>query len=165
MNLPPDAVEVFLGPGDFRFCERPTRLRTVLGSCVAMTFWHPEAQLGAMSHCMLPRRVRRGAALDGKYIDEAFALFQQQVQRRHGQPGEFQLKLFGGGEMFPGKRQDLPGSAVARSNVEAAREQAAQLRMQPIAVDVGGAGHRNIFFDTWSGDVWVRYTSLYKGRG
>lgn len=165
MNKPANTVELFLGPGDFRFCEGPTRLRTLLGSCVAMTFWHPQAQLGAMSHCMLPSRVRRDATLDAKYIDEAFELFQRQVRRRFGRPGDYQLKLFGGGDMFPEHRHDVLGGEVARCNISAARAQAAALNMHPLAIDVGGAGHRNIFFDTWSGAVWVRYTSLQRAEG
>lgn len=165
MKKPPNAVEVFLGPGDFHFCDGPTRLRTVLGSCVAMTFWHPRIKTGAMSHCMLPARVRRDGPLDGRYIDEAFELFQQRVRQLGGREGEYQLKLFGGGEMFPGQRHDLPGSNVARCNIGAARDHAARLQMQPTAVDLGGVGHRNIFFDTWSGNVWVRYTSLGSAEG
>lgn len=165
MKMPPEADEAFLTPGEFYFCDRPTRLRTVLGSCVAMTFWRPGSVSGGMSHCMLPSRSQRTGGLDGRYIDEAFELFLEQVRRRGASPEDYQLKLFGGGEMFPAHRHDLPGSDVAQCNIKAAREQAALLQMQPIAVDLGGAGHRNIFFDTWSGSVWVRYTSLNSTEG
>lgn len=163
--MPPRAMEVFVEPGGFYFCEDFTRLRTVLGSCVAMTFWHPDLKIGAMSHCMLPTRAKRTGSLDGKYIDDAFELFQLQIHRRCERLQEFQLKLFGGGEMFPGQRHDLAGSDVARDNITAAYEHAARLNLQPIAVDLGGAGHRNVFFDTWSGNVWVRYTQLNIAEG
>ncbi|WPP02480.1 chemotaxis protein CheD (plasmid) [Pseudomonas sp. HR96] len=156
---------MFVEPGRFYFCEDFTRLRTVLGSCVAMTFWHPELKIGAMSHCMLPTRAKCTGTLDGKYIDDAFELFQLQVNRHGERLQEFQLKLFGGGEMFPGQRHDLAGSNVARDNITAACEHATRLNLQPVAVDLGGAGHRNVFFDTWSGNVWVRYTPLNTAEG
>jgi len=36
------ALEIFLHQGEVYFGDRDTRIRTVLGSCVAITMWHPE---------------------------------------------------------------------------------------------------------------------------
>jgi len=54
MAEPDQLVEVVLGPGDLYFGDRRTRIRTLLGSCVAVTLWHPKAQIGGMCHYMMP---------------------------------------------------------------------------------------------------------------
>ena len=60
MNAAPeDALEIFIRPGEFYFGDGNTRIRTILGSCVAVTLWHPERHIGGMCHYMLPRRPRR----------------------------------------------------------------------------------------------------------
>ena len=43
-------VDVFLQPGDIHFGGADTRIRTVLGTCVAISLWHPVRQIGGMSH-------------------------------------------------------------------------------------------------------------------
>ncbi|MFM2120003.1 MAG: hypothetical protein RL722_1471, partial [Pseudomonadota bacterium] len=44
--------QLWFGPGG----ERAPVLRTLLGSCVAVTLWHPGRQLGGMCHYLLPAR-------------------------------------------------------------------------------------------------------------
>jgi len=44
---PPFVIDIFLQPGELYFGDRHTRIRTVLGSCVSVVFWHPEKLLGA----------------------------------------------------------------------------------------------------------------------
>ena len=54
---PHDYMEYFLHPGEFQFTDDPdTRFRTLLGSCVAMTLYHPKRRIGGMSHYLLPTR-------------------------------------------------------------------------------------------------------------
>lgn len=48
MNTPVGVCETVLAPGDVVFETRPVRLRTLLGSCVAITFWHPHRRIGGM---------------------------------------------------------------------------------------------------------------------
>ena len=55
----PEPIDVFLQPGDFYFGEAGTRIRTLLGSCVAITLWHPILHIGGMCHIMLPERGER----------------------------------------------------------------------------------------------------------
>ncbi|MEB0040803.1 MULTISPECIES: chemotaxis protein CheD [unclassified Pseudomonas] len=165
MNTPPGAIDLYLAPGQFHFSSGPARMRTLLGSCIAIILWHPVHNIGGLCHCMLPYRARRGAELDGRYVDEALALFQQEIVAHQTTLEEYQLKLFGGGEMFPEQRRDLMGSNVAHMNVAAAHELAAQSGLTPKSQDLGGLGHRTLIFDTWSGHVWVRHTSLKTAEG
>jgi len=60
MADPDGILEIFLGPGDLFFGDRDTRIRTLLGSCVAVTLWHPRAKLGGMCHFVVPTRPASG---------------------------------------------------------------------------------------------------------
>lgn len=103
MTVPinPAAIDIFLQPGEVYFGDRGTRIRTVLGSCVSITFWHPRLLLGGMCHYMLPERGKAGAdAPDGRYADEALDLLFGEMRAAGTRPREYQAKIFGGGRMF-----------------------------------------------------------------
>lgn len=149
--------EIYLAPGEFHFGGNGARIQTLLGSCVAITLWHPVRRCGGMCHFLLPGRNGAGReALDGRYGDEAVRLFLRETGRLNTAPGEYQVKIFGGGNMF----YDLAGSgavAVGQRNIEAART---LLRVAGFTVqdeDVGGNGYRKIIFDLGDGSVWVRH--------
>ena len=47
--------EVYVQPGESRLVTEPTMMRTLLGSCVGITFRAPRLGVGALCHPMLPR--------------------------------------------------------------------------------------------------------------
>ncbi|MGV6394246.1 chemoreceptor glutamine deamidase CheD [Pseudomonas caspiana] len=152
--------EVFLAPGDFCFATSPTRIRTILGSCVGITLWHPSRKIGAMCHFMLPSRTHRCGALNGKYGDEAIEMFIEQARAHRTAPEDYELKLFGGGEMFPDHKRSVHFSDVARMNIRAALELADDHDLDLIAQDMGSTGYRNVIFDLCNGHVWVRHQPI-----
>jgi chemotaxis protein CheD len=157
MNKPLGGNEIFLQPGEFYFGDAATRIRTLLGSCVAITLWHPARMIGGMCHYMLPNRQKSGGPLDGKYADEAMALFLLEVAHHHTRPEDYQVKLFGGGTMFAGYSEE---TSVAQSNINAARQLVTRHHLQLSAEDLGRNGHRDVIFDISSGHVWVRHQDL-----
>ncbi len=153
--------DLVLYPGDFVFAEAPTRLRTLLGSCVSVTWWHPGTRLGAMCHFLVPHRARRdgaGQALDGRYADEAVEMFLRHAGQAGTRPQEWVVKVFGGGSQFAfsAGRDDV---SLPDRNVEAAFDLLARHRMSVSARHVGGSGHRQVVFDLGSGTVWLRHES------
>jgi chemotaxis protein CheD len=163
VNAPEDVLEVFLQPGELYFGESRTRIRTLLGSCVAITLWHPRLEIGGMCHYMLPRRPRRkgweAEPLDGRYAEDAMKLFLREIHRTRTRAAEFQVKLFGGGRMFRDANPLDRRPTIAEANVEFGRAAIAQYGFKLSAEDLGGQGHRNVILDVWSGDVWVRQTA------
>lgn len=159
---PEDALEVFLQPGDFYFGDRSTRIRTILGSCVAIAIWHPTLLIGGMCHFMLPHRPggRRDAPPDGRYAEEAIHLFQGELRRSRTRPSDYRVKLFGGGRMFDHVHARKHALDVSQRNVDAGRELLGRHGFALHAQDLGGLGHRNVVFDLWSGDVWMRRVPL-----
>lgn len=153
------AIDIFLNPGEVFFGDSETRIRTILGSCVAITVWHPRQRIGGMCHYMLPVRGRgKVVSLDGKYADEAILLLLKEILRNRSNPYEYQVKLFGGGNMF----SHIPSKTthrhlnVADRNVVAGRTLLAQHGFTIAAEQLGGQGHRQIIFEVATGDVWVR---------
>jgi chemotaxis protein CheD len=150
-------IEIFLAPGDLYFGDQDTRIRTVLGSCVAVTLWHPVRLIGGMCHYMLPTRgLKRGRELDGRYGDEAIQLFLDEVRRHRSHPAEYEVKVFGGGNMFPAERRDR-ALDVGRRNLDLGLQLLAQHRFNLKARHMAGIGHRSVVFEIWSGDVWMKH--------
>lgn len=158
MQFSSDAIDIFLNPGEVFFGDSSVRLRTLLGSCVAITAWHPRLLVGGMCHYMLPAR-RKGKInhLDGRYADEAVLLLLKEALRNQTNPYDYEVKVFGGGNMFlrkPGEK--VAALNVADRNVIAAQELLIRHGFCAAAEHLGGEGHRNIIFDIATGDVWVK---------
>ncbi|MBS1161051.1 MAG: putative chemotaxis protein [Proteobacteria bacterium] len=153
---PSPIKEVFLNPGEFHFAAGRTRISTLLGSCVSITLWHPRRMIGGMCHFMLTERVRPvGVPLDGRFADEAFELFLEQVKAAGTRPGEYQAKLFGGANMFSGPASEP--MEIGRRNVGYGRQLLAAQHIAILAEHVGGNGRRKLHFDLWSGNVWLAF--------
>ncbi|QEW08416.1 chemotaxis protein CheD [Nitrincola iocasae] len=160
MLEPEHFIEIFLQPGDLYFGGQHTRIRTLLGSCVSLVIWHPHLRVGGMCHFMLPGRVRSPqTGLDGRYADEAMELLLLDIGKMGARPSEYQLKIFGGGNMFPGiMRTDV--SHIGFKNVQTARELIARYGFTCVSEHVEGCGHRYLIFDIWSGFVSLRHRVL-----
>lgn len=160
MKKPDHTIEIFLKQGDVYFGDRDTRIRTVLGSCVAITMWHPNLLVGGMCHYMLPSRLARGEkALDGKYADEALELMFKEIRQTRTRAEEYQVKLFGGGNMFSAiNKPRQPGEQhVGEKNAQACRELLKRHGLPIHAEHLGGNGHRNLIFNIRDGHVWMKH--------
>jgi chemotaxis protein CheD len=151
------ARDVYLQPGDFHFGERNTRIRTVLGSCVSIVMWHEKYLIGGMCHYLLPKHSGQpNKAPDGRYAEDAIELFMKKIRDAKTKAEDYQVKIFGGGNMFskyhkPEKCKDVPCQ-----NIIAARELVKRYGLNLVSENVGGYGHRQIRFEIWNGHVWVR---------
>lgn len=155
------ALDIFLGIGDLHFCSAPARIRTLLGSCVSITLWHPARKLGGMCHFMLPARNRRPEEpLDGRYGDEAMALFDREIARHGTRPADYCAKVFGGGNMFPTRPRPTPALDVGQRNILTAHSLLAERGIRIVAEHLGGDGHRKLVFDVGSGDAWIAFQDL-----
>ena len=90
-----------LMPGQMHFGTQVASLRTLLGSCVAVTLWHPQRRIGGMCHFLLPNRPRAGTERDGRYGDEALEAMVEQIQRLRTDPADYHAHLYGGADTMP----------------------------------------------------------------
>lgn len=155
-------IEVFLQPGEYFVGDADYRIRTLLGSCVSITLWHPRLRIGAMSHFLLASRPARDMGdFDGRYGEEAMWLMVQELRRVGVSPSECQGKIFGGGDMFPSQIRNS-GIQVGKKNGEMARGLLRSYGVSIVSESLFGIGHRQIIFDVSSGDVWARQVKPVK---
>ena len=165
-------ADIFLPAGQFYFGHGRVRVRTLLGTCVAITLWDPATQRGGICHFLLPTRGpthSQANAAPGFYADEVMGLFENELLAAHASANRYVVKVFGGGNMFPDQLTD-PNcrnescepvrretcSSVGCQNIRAAHGLLASRGFRVALEDVGGHGSRQVMFDVWSGDVWVR---------
>jgi chemotaxis protein CheD len=154
-------IDIFLQPGEYFVGDADYRIRTLLGSCVSITLWHPLLRIGAMSHFLLSRRgaaaeQQRDGALDGRYGEEAMALMLAELRLSRVALSECQGKIFGGGNMFP-QLQRSESLHVGQQNGQTARELLHAHGIPIVSESLFGDGHRQIIFDVRSGDVWAHH--------
>jgi chemotaxis protein CheD len=163
--LDDSAIEIFLDPGDYFVGDSGFVVRTLLGSCVSITLWHPRYQYGAMSHFLLSsrgsaspvgvERRKRGTDLDGKYADEVLVLMLEQLKAAGVNITECQAKIFGGGNMFPNRRTE-DHLNIGKKNGETARMLLRSHQIPIVSENLFGNGHREVIFNVKNGDVWMR---------
>ena len=158
MKAPADVLEIFLQPGGFYFGDERTRIRTLLGSCVAITMWHPARHVGGMCHYLLPSRQdpARKSGLDGRYADDAMQMFLAEMRATRTHPCDYQVKLFGGARMFRELGTKKGWQGISERNVDHGKAMMGLHGIHVAAQDLGGAAHRILMLDLWSGDVWLK---------
>ena len=155
--MPDDAPRtgpLFLQPAELVVAETAMRVKTVLGSCLAIVMRAPRLGVAAMAHCLLPN-----AGADGeerlKYVDTTIETMLLAFARRGAGWGELEVKLFGGADGLEGSAGGSPYRVGSR-NVESALKELAARGMAAAASDVGGMCARLVELDTGTGDVFVK---------
>jgi len=154
-------TEVFLKPGEWHFGGEESLIKTLLGSCVSITLWHPRLKIGGMCHYLLAQRKNgeRSDTLSGRYADEAMLLLVREALRSGRPLREFHTKLIGGASVLSSIEREMHVTDVPGENIVMARLLAAQLGLSVQAEDFGGSGARLVLFDVACGDVWVRQST------
>jgi len=138
----PGAQPITLLPGQWHFGTQGT-LSTLLGSCVAITLWHPMRGCGGMCHYLLPARTRRaGEPLDGRFGDEALELMVQKVRQLGTQPQDYHAHLYGGADTLP-DGMNIKFN-VGERNIEQGWSLLDQYGFQLQGVDVGDTVPRTV---------------------
>lgn len=160
MISPLNPLDIFLRPGDCYFADRDTRIRTVLRSYVAITFWHPQLQIGGMSHYVLPwsGSEHRTSGQPKRYAHGAIALLLEEIAFVGAPYEEYQVKLFGG-SMFPEADKGRT-SQLDIQNVQAARQLVKQYGFICVDEYLGDIRPRKIVFEVWSGNVSITHSDL-----
>lgn len=149
-------MEVFLHPGELYFGRAPTIVSTLLGSCVAVTLWHPKKNIGGMCHVVLPESAE--GKFDMRYGDCAIAEFAKQAIKYSTRTQDYVVHVYGGSDMFP-DMQKASGMKIGDRNIEKINQLLKLYKFHIKEVDTGGTNSRKIKLDLSDGSVWTRKTS------
>lgn len=152
-----DIDKVYLKPGELYIGEKPTKVTTVLGSCVSVTLFNKRLRLGAICHGTLPHCSRIKTCHDlckdaFKYVDCSMHYMLGRLRSYGCADNEIEIKLFGGADTLSSKRENTIGSM----NVKMALDIIRQEHIRIIAADVGDSFGRKIIFLTHNGDVYLK---------
>lgn len=153
-------VEIYVQPGESHLVRGPAVLRTVLGSCVGVTFRHVGLEISALCHPMMPREPHRGrekldVAAARRYVDFAIRDLAAQFDALGAKRGQIEVKVFGGADVLrvPTNRSR---PSVGRLNSEMALEVLSAEGFDVAASQLGGPVGIHIDFFTTTGEVRLR---------
>ncbi|ACB33795.1 CheD [Leptothrix cholodnii SP-6] len=151
----PPGHDLLLMPGQLYFGNQPSAVRTLLGSCVAVTLWHPKRRIGGMCHYLLPER-NGGAGLprDGRYGTDAIELLVEAVHHMGTHCHDYEAHLYGGADTLPGHLAHKPNVGVR--NIEIGWSLVDRHGFQLMGVDVGDNVPRTVRLNMKTGEVQMR---------
>jgi chemotaxis protein CheD len=151
----------YLKPGEMHIADRPGMVKTVLGSCVAVTMYNPRLKTGAICHSMMPRWVEerdgRGRSDEGfKYVDYSIRYMVDAFRSFGIRSREIEVKLFGGADMYSSGENDERHLSVGRQNIIEALNVMEENGLVLRKGDVGGTQGRKLHFYLHTGAVFLK---------
>ena len=150
-----DLPGVTVQPGQLYLARRPTVVQTILGSCVAVTFWSRRLQAGALCHGVLPQCPSGITAAEGpRYVDFSIRFLAGQFDALGAGRQEVEIKIFGGADVLPVARTAVP--TVGALNCRTALKVLEEEGLRVLASDLRGTRGRSLYFHTGTGEVFVQ---------
>jgi chemotaxis protein CheD len=151
--------EIYVQPGESHLVCKPVILRTLLGSCVGITFWVPRLGIAAICHAMLPNYPSspppKLCRADGhRYVDFAIRDLAHEFDLLGVSRREVQVKLFGGGDVLVVGESLRP--TIGKLNCEVALKTLREEGFEVAASSLGGTSGLKIRFNTGTGDVLLQ---------
>jgi chemotaxis protein CheD len=154
-------TDVYLRPGEMFLAHEPTMIRTLLGSCVGVTFWSERLGIGALCHAMLPKCPKHSSEklrpeIGYRYVDFSIRDIARKFDELGVRRSEVQVKLFGGADVLLGDSGALDRPTVGSLNCDSALDVLGVEGFQVTASSLRGSAGLTIHFDTGSGEVQLR---------
>lgn len=161
LELEGELTEVYLLPGESHLACHPSIIRTILGSCVGVTFWCKRLGVGALCHSLLPKCPTTSSlpmtrAWGHRYVDFAIRDLAQKFDELGAARKEIQVKLFGGADVLVVSEVAASKPTVGRLNCESAVEIVRAEGFELTASSMGGTQGVSLKFNTSTGEVLLR---------
>ena len=143
---------IILNPGESMLFKKECVVSTILGSCVAVTFYDKKKRLFAITHNILPIKKDLEKYSIGAYVDSSL----EYIINNYCRLGidltskDVEVKIFGG------SNGNFNSMSVGKKNVETALSVLAKHNVEIVQKDILGKNGRKILFDTSNGSVWVK---------
>ena len=123
----------------------PTRLITLLGSCVGVALYDPGTRTGGLAHVMLPRNAGREGD-HSRYADTAVPALVEALTRAGACRSRLGAKIAGGASVMFHKELN-PFGRIAQDNIELVRKALREADIPLLGEDVGGQVGRKMIVD------------------
>jgi chemotaxis protein CheD len=152
---------ITIHPGDWYFGDEFERLHTILGSCIAVTVWHPTLHIGGMCHYLLAkpsaaslktRGDQRDHHNDFRYASVVLTTMKKTMQH-YGKMHDYQIGIFGGGDMFAYSSS----TSIGADNIAHAHRWLQQEKLHAIQIDVGGNISRSLALVIPTGEIQIKH--------
>lgn len=146
--------EISIHIGEYYASRDPVLIRTLVGSCMAVCLFDPVTRIGGMNHILLPGKadMKRFDA-PARYGINAMELLINRIMRLGGNRSLIVAKAFGGAHLLPAiSRENGVGKKISGFVLEFLRNESIRL----ISMDIGGHESRRIYFNTGTGDVYLK---------
>jgi chemotaxis protein CheD len=160
-DLDAELAEVYLQPGEMYLAREPTMIRTLLGSCVGITFWSKRLGIGALCHALLPRcpdgfSLGVHPEVGYRYVDFCIRDLARKFDGLGALRNEVEVKVFGGADVLLGSKDAPIRDTVGSINCDTALEVLRTEGFQIAASSLRGKSGLNIHFNTGNGEVQLR---------
>ncbi|MGB8931474.1 MAG: chemotaxis protein CheD [Anaeromyxobacteraceae bacterium] len=152
-NAPGDGgrKQTYLHAGDLIVAAEPTAFVTILGSCVSVCLWDPDAGIGGLNHYLLPFHVEREQSQ--RFGSVAIPRLVERVLAAGADPRRLHAKVFGGASVIGAFSH---GRRLGDDNARLALESLQDLGIPVVEHDVGGTKGRKLIFHSDDGAAWIR---------
>jgi chemotaxis protein CheD len=148
---------VTIHPGEYFATVEDTIISTVLGSCIAVGLYDPEARVGGLNHFMLAHDYGKSDMVrspDARYGMFAMELLINDLMKLGARRRALKAKVFGGGAVL--RFMGGGGTKIPGGNIDFAFEYLDKEGIPVLASDVGGQEPRKIFFYARTGKVLLK---------
>jgi len=154
----------FLNPGELIVTSKQKPVITILGSCIAITVYSPEAKTGAIFHALLPEHRNKlnifkdspPVSPDPDYVDYAFYFIREKFKDRGIKFKTARFMLFGGGDVIHSLFSGVKAT-IGCQNINMAKKLIADEGISLNGEDVGGRYGRKLIFLPHTGKVYLEY--------
>ena len=155
-----DNKSINLQPGEVYFSpsidnDKIIELKTILGSCVAVTIWHSKSKAAGMCHYLLAQEANNSKDSQDsqvmkkyRYGEEVLDYLLKKMMLLHPLD-EYELALFGGSNMYP----SLTSPSIGKANVMLAHDWAKKNKLVFIKQDILGNNGRSVTLNLDTGSV------------
>lgn len=165
--MPLESRCINLPPGEIIFYQEKEsdadhQLKTILGSCVAVTIWHAQSRVAGMCHYLLAQESEHTKVSQimqkYRYGEEALDYLLKKMMLLHPL-NEYELALFGGSNMYP----SLSSPSIGEINVNFAKKWAKENNLVFSQEDTLGSHGRSVTLDLSTGMITLNKYRNNKG--
>jgi chemotaxis protein CheD len=158
-DSPIQGARLSIHPGEWYFGNEYDSFYTVLGSCVALTAWHPTLRIGGLCHYLLPAPpghqtmpdLMRGQGI-GRYA-KTVLIAMQDAMLRYAPLESYQLGLYGGSDT-------LSNYGIGKQNIIYAQHWLSDRKLALHASDFAGTSSRSLVMELASGTIQVKHYAM-----